>query len=361
MTAKKTPARKSANKTAKKATPRKSPASAAKKTPARKAAVKKTVATKTVVKKKSAGKTSPASKSASKKTPAKKTTSVKKAPIRKAPAKDAKKQTRAKPGVSAEEVAKKVHKANHTPAVFKIPSKKQTPIVFTLEDVREVLKKRDVDKETIATQETSAEDRRPGRQATRKIAKEEQTAPAAARVLGAATLADILGDAGMPQQSGGSTAPSKKTVDPRFQRYYDLLIELRDHVRDEIEHHTRETLKRSAKEDAGDLSSYSQHMADAGSESFDRDFALSLVSSEAEALAEINAALERIYNGSYGICEVTGQPISEERLLAVPFTRFSREGQEEYERTNRRSKNRKGMFLDTDGVDTSGFGDDGDE
>jgi RNA polymerase-binding transcription factor DksA/lipoprotein signal peptidase len=122
-------------------------------------------------------------------------------------------------------------------------------------------------------------------------------------------------------------------VPEKFKRYYKLLVDLRKHLTEGIERHSEETLKRSVKDDAGDLSAYGQHMADAGTDTFDRDFALSLVSNEQEALSEIEAAIKRIRDGTYGICEITAKPISKERLLAVPFTRYSAEAQKQIERT----------------------------
>ena len=107
-----------------------------------------------------------------------------------------------------------------------------------------------------------------------------------------------------------------------------------------------ETLKRSSKDDAGDLSAYGQHQADAGTDTFDRDFALSLVSNEQEALAEIEAAIKRVHAGTYGICETTQKPIAKERLLAVPFTRYSTEAKKEVERHSHRSVERGGLFGD---------------
>jgi RNA polymerase-binding transcription factor DksA len=108
--------------------------------------------------------------------------------------------------------------------------------------------------------------------------------------------------------------------------------------------HSEETLKRSSKDDAGDLSSYGQHMADAGTDTFDRDFALSLVSSEQEALGEIDAAIKRIKDGSYGVCEITQEPIARDRLLAVPFTRYSANAQKELERNRHRSRTQAGIL-----------------
>ncbi len=85
-------------------------------------------------------------------------------------------------------------------------------------------------------------------------------------------------------------------------------------------------------------------MADAGTDTFDRDFALSLVSSEQEALSEIEAAIKRIRDGTYGICEITAKPISKERLLAVPFTRYSAEAQKQIERNRHHSRTQAGLF-----------------
>src|SRR6266436_4686529 len=78
--------------------------------------------------------------------------------------------------------------------------------------------------------------------------------------------------------------------------------------------------------------SFSTHMADAGTDAFDRDFALGLLSSEQDALREIDQALKRIHNGTYGICELTGKKIRAERLEAIPWTRFSEAAERELEK-----------------------------
>ena len=69
--------------------------------------------------------------------------------------------------------------------------------------------------------------------------------------------------------------------------------------------------------------SYSMHPVDAATDSFDRDLMLGLASFEQEGLYEIDAALRRIDDGTYGVCELTGRPIPWKRLQAVPWTRFS--------------------------------------
>lgn len=240
-----------------------------------------------------------------------------------------------------------VKRPSHTPAVFKPDSKKPIHILFTMEDVREVLKKRAADEKEKASQKKAAK--------AAKKAAEDKTAADKANTTAksrhhAASLDDILG------LSGGSPGgnPGQQTVPRKHQKYYRLLMELRNEVRNELNLHSNDTLKRSQKEDAGDLSI----SVDAGTDNFDRDFALSLLSSEQEALNEIEEAIQRIHNGTYGICEVTGEPIKPERLEAVPFTRFSVEGQKEYESNARKRVSRAGAFLNESSGEKISFGDD---
>ncbi|MFP4281726.1 MAG: TraR/DksA family transcriptional regulator [Opitutales bacterium] len=305
-----------------------------------------------------------APKKAAKKAASKRPSEAKKAPAKKAAAKKsaARKQSAAKSAASAEATTKKgsskpkasdlLKRTKHnTPAIFKVGSRKSAPVVFTLEDVREILKRR-----------AKEEAKKPAPETKKKVAAKKAVAPsptaaeetAAARSShAAASLADILGF-GPSGAGGGPGSPHQRTVPPKWQKYYDLLIELRTHVHESLGMHANDTLKRSQKEDTGDLST----SADAGTDTFDRDFALSVVSSEQEALAEIEAAINRIYNGTYGVCEITGETISDERLEAVPFTRFSLEGQRQYEMNARRRVSRAGAFFSEGAADGVSFGDD---
>ena len=194
--------------------------------------------------------------------------------------------------------------------------KKATPIVFSLDDVEAlVASKKQQSATEEATKQTAAPVSKP------RVVEVTEDAPVEKRVLGAASLADILGfNPGEKKQDATLEADS---IPPKWKKYYELLLELRNHVRDELDLHTADTLKHSNSEDAGDLAHYGNHQADAGTDTFDRDFALSLVSSEQDALNEIEEAILRIKDGSYGVCEVTGEAINKERLLAVPFARFS--------------------------------------
>ncbi len=209
------------------------------------------------------------------------------------------------------------------------------PIAFSLDEARAIA-------QTVATKAETAAPAKTAKAATpaKTIAHLEKAAKP--QHVKAASLADIFGfnpKKGKPVDTYGD-----KDVPEKFKRYYKLLIDLRTSLTEGIERHSEETLKRSSKDDAGDLSAYGQHMADAGTDTFDRDFALSMVASEQEALSEIDAAIKRIHDGTYGTCEITAKPIAKERLLAVPFTRYSAEAQKEIERNRHRTRTQPGLF-----------------
>jgi RNA polymerase-binding transcription factor DksA len=209
------------------------------------------------------------------------------------------------------------------------------PIAFSLDEVRAIAKT--VSAKAESTAKTTKVVAKPS--AALNAALEKPVKPNHVK---AASLADILGF--NPKRTKASEVVEDRNVPEKFKRFHKLLIDLRLHLTEGIERHSEETLKRSVKDDAGDLSSYGQHMADAGTDTFDRDFALSLVSNEQEALSEIEAAIKRILDGSYGICEITAKPISKERLLAVPFTRYSAEAQKQIERNRHHSRTQAGIF-----------------
>ncbi|MBI4621853.1 MAG: TraR/DksA C4-type zinc finger protein [Verrucomicrobia bacterium] len=209
------------------------------------------------------------------------------------------------------------------------------PIAFSLDEVRAIAK-------TVKSKSAAPF---PPKTANATSAKQAATAlekTAKPQHIKAASLADILGF--NPKRGKKPQLAADKDVPEKYRRYYKLLLDLRAHLTEGIERHSEETLKRSAKDDTGDLSSYGQHMADAGTDTFDRDFALSMVASEQEALAEIDAAIKRVNDGTYGICEITQKPIAKERLLVVPFTRYTAEAQKGLERNRHRSRTQAGLF-----------------
>ncbi|HZK82100.1 MAG TPA: TraR/DksA C4-type zinc finger protein [Humisphaera sp.] len=83
------------------------------------------------------------------------------------------------------------------------------------------------------------------------------------------------------------------------------------------------------------LSNLPIHMADMGTDNYEQEFTLGLVQKERDLLKEINSALAKIKNGTYGLCEGTGQPIIKERLEYQPWARYSVEYQRKMERHGR--------------------------
>ena len=230
------------------------------------------------------------------------------------------------------------------------------PIAFSLDEIREIAKTATKQEEELKAASTKVSNK-----TTKLLADDKLVKPAQPNHIKAASLADILGFNPKKKQVPVDETDSSPE---KYRRYYKLLIELRNHLTGQIDTHSEETLKRSSKDDAGDLSSYGQHMADAGTDTFDRDFALSLVSSEQEALSEVESAIKRIKDGTYGICENTQKPIAKERLVAVPFTRYSAEAQKDIEKNRMRSRTQAGLFgeMGEEGATLSpGSGGDGDD
>ena len=111
-----------------------------------------------------------------------------------------------------------------------------------------------------------------------------------------------------------------------------LLLELRDRIVDEISFLAGGNLTHSANGDAVSTMKSEEQ----GTDNFDREFALNLVSSEQDIIYEIDEALRRIDLKTYGVCEMTGEPIEYERLKVLPYARNSVKAQSELERGRQR-------------------------
>jgi RNA polymerase-binding transcription factor DksA len=174
--------------------------------------------------------------------------------------------------------------------------------------------------------------------AKKKIEKHGEDLGPVRRTLNSATAASILG------RSVATPRPNaKEPIDPEWLKYYHNLLELRERLLNQM--------SGLAKESAEELAGYSLHMADSGTDNFDRDFALSLLSSDQDAVYEIEEALKRIEKNTFGICELTGKPIPKARLDAIPWTRFTVEAQAQLEKDGALRQRRLGA-LGT--VDNSG-------
>jgi len=107
-----------------------------------------------------------------------------------------------------------------------------------------------------------------------------------------------------------------------LKKYQDLLIEVKEKIQDSLNHLEGDNLKKSQKESTGDLSGYSTHMADAASDAYDREFALNIASKEGSVLYDIDYALKRIEEKTYGLCELCEKQIGIRRLNAVPYAKL---------------------------------------
>ena len=116
-------------------------------------------------------------------------------------------------------------------------------------------------------------------------------------------------------------------LSPFFTKQRQRLLELKDTLLDAMRGVARDNLHAGS-----ETSAFGMHQADAGSDAYDRDFALSMLSKEQSSLYEIDEALKRIDDGSYGVCDLCEKPIKHDRLEALPFTRYTVDCQAELEK-----------------------------
>jgi len=133
----------------------------------------------------------------------------------------------------------------------------------------------------------------------------------------------------------------EKRLDSFTRAQKEKLLQLRDAMVDSMAGVAQDTLRSRA--EGSEASAFGMHQADAGSDAYDRDFALSLLSQEQDALYEIDQALKRIELGTYGTCEMSGKPIPRARLEAIPFARFTVECQSQLEKQSKASRVRQSV------------------
>ncbi|NQX02131.1 TraR/DksA C4-type zinc finger protein [bacterium] len=135
-----------------------------------------------------------------------------------------------------------------------------------------------------------------------------------------------------PAFADGPVAPgSNGSHNPAFvQKQRQRLLDLRDDLADAVSGMARDTIRNAP--EGSEASGSGQHQGDAGSDAYDRDFALSVLAKEQDALYEIEQALYRIKLGSYGICEISSRKIPQARLEAIPFARLTVECQAQWEK-----------------------------
>jgi len=100
-----------------------------------------------------------------------------------------------------------------------------------------------------------------------------------------------------------------------------LLLLRKKILRDDVKGLENEAMKKGS-DAAGDLSTLPMHMADMGTDTFEQDMSLGLMENEADELREVDDALDRIRDATYGMCETCRKKIPKERLKAIPYARL---------------------------------------
>ena len=289
---------------------------------------------------KPAAKKTPVAKKASAVTSVKKKASTKKVPSEKA----SPKKTRKTSAKSAKKASEDIVPTNVAEAVAavetKIANSKDAPVSpppvaavgFSLDDVRSILdRKKDTESEKDAPVSGKSNHN------AKAVAASKPVKSFAKSKTKSASVADILGF--NPKKNAIRPDRDASKVPANWKPFYASLIKLRDQLKVGLGERSEDTIGASARGSSGELSVNS---SDAGSESFDRDVAITMVAGEQEMLHEVESAIDRIFDGTYGVCEETAKPIKQSRLKAVPYTRFSLEGQAEYEQHGRSSKDVSG-------------------
>lgn len=183
----------------------------------------------------------------------------------------------------------------------------------------------------------------PARGSFSKKARAEATAAPAAPALSAAEKKKAAKAKVEAIRKAAAAEASKKPVKltPFLKKQHKRLLDLRDTLVDAMAGVAQDNLRSRA--EGSEASAFGMHQADAGSDAYDRDFALNLLSQEQDALYEIEEALKRVMDGTYGVCEVSGSKISKARLEAIPFARLTVECQAEVEREQRNGYQRQSV------------------
>ncbi|KPJ61670.1 MAG: hypothetical protein AMJ46_00925 [Latescibacteria bacterium DG_63] len=117
-----------------------------------------------------------------------------------------------------------------------------------------------------------------------------------------------------------------------LKHFEQRLMEERNKLLEQLAHLEKDVFSQTPKDSSGDLSAYTFHMADLGTDAMEREKAFLFASSEGRLLYHINEALRRLYRNEYGNCESCGEPISKERLEVVPHARLCIKCKEKEER-----------------------------
>ena len=169
-------------------------------------------------------------------------------------------------------------------------------------------------------------------------AKAKPAAPVKAKPAPVAAKAAKLAAAkpAKPAPVAAKPAPLERVMPKDNKLFETRLLEERGRLLKELGYLEANVLKQNPRDSSGDLSGYSFHMADAGTDAMEREKAFLFASSEGRALHDVDEALRRLYSGEYGLCESCGLPIAPQRLEVVPHARLCIKCKEREEKAGRR-------------------------
>ena len=123
-------------------------------------------------------------------------------------------------------------------------------------------------------------------------------------------------------KAADDSAPRARMTKPELKFFENLLNEKKETLIQELGYLEDNTMRLSSKEGAGDLSSHAYHLADHATETQDREQAFHMASREGKYLFYIEEALDRVRNGTFGVCKKCGKLIPKARLEAVPTAKM---------------------------------------
>jgi len=119
----------------------------------------------------------------------------------------------------------------------------------------------------------------------------------------------------------GAPGPSKAGLSkPELNEYKEALLLRKRTLQGDVKGLENEAMKKGS--DGGDLSTLPMHLADLGTDSFEQEMSLGLMETESGELHQVQEALERLVDGSFGLCETCRKKVPKERLKAIPWTRL---------------------------------------
>ena len=234
--------------------------------------------------------------------------------VKKKTAKSAKAATSKRTAAKQATTKKKATRAK-TATTKRTAAKKATSAART---TKTAAKKKTVKKAARATTRTTKATKTTKAKATPKV-KEKKVLKAAKSPRSTASTSRTSVPASKSAPARPAPVPLNKS-DTKF--FEQLLIAERERLMKEMGQFEDNVLNRSLRDSSGELSGYSFHMADIGTDSMEREKAFLFASAEGRVLVDVNDALRRLYSGQYGTCESCQGPIGKPRLEVVPHARL---------------------------------------